>query len=181
MASQHLTLTHDEQKQIDTLHSQLSAPSVADVDVCSIWGMIKPFWGIISKAVALIPEVGIIISGILSTLAMGLDLYCRGSRTSAASTSGGGSQGDENEQIVAAGQSVLSSLSGGSASSASASSSQASAASGGGAAQFCDAWQRLKPYWNTIISIVKRIPLVGSKIADILNRLAAALNTICAG
>jgi hypothetical protein len=165
-------LSKHEQEQIEELHKQLvggtAAAAAAGVDVCGIWHTIKPFWSIIIKAVGLIPRVGSIIAAALSALAAGLDIFCKGGAHAAAADAGGASLSSDEEQQLHKMHAELFGGGGG-----------AKAASAGGVPPFCAAWAKIKPYWNTILSAIRHIPFVGGKIADILQKLGQALDTLC--
>jgi len=166
------TLSQHEQTQIEELHAQLvggaGGAAAASVDVCSVWKTIKPFWGIIIKAVSLIPSVGTIIAAALSALAAGLDLFCKGGAHAAAAEAGAASVSSDEEQQL---QQMHAQLFGGGGG--------AKAAAASTAPPFCAAWAKIKPYWNTILSVIRKIPFVGGKIADILQKLGQALDSLC--
>jgi hypothetical protein len=165
-------LSEHEQKQIEELHHELvggaAGAAAASVDVCGIWKTIKPKWGIIIKVVSLIPRVGTIIAAALSALAAGLDIFCKVGAHAAAAEAGVASVSDDEEQKL---QQMHAELFGGGGG--------AKAAAAGSQPPFCAAWAKIKPFWNTIISVIRKIPFVGGKIADVLQKLGQALDSLC--
>jgi hypothetical protein len=165
-------LSEHEQQQIEELHQKLvtgtAAAAAAGVDVCGIWKTIKPYWSIIVKAVGLIPRVGGIIAAALTALGSGLDLYCGGGHAAAAEGGSASLSADEEQQLHKLHADLFGGGGGGKGAAAN-------------APQFCAAWAKIKPYWNTIISVIRKIPFVGGKIADVLQKLGQALDAICAG
>ncbi|HEV7427464.1 MAG TPA: hypothetical protein VGQ46_13955 [Thermoanaerobaculia bacterium] len=167
-------LSEHEQKQIEELHHKLvgggtAGATAASVDVCGIWHTIKPRWGIIIKLVSLIPGVGTTIAAALSALAAGLDLFCKGGAHAAAADAGGSSVSADEEQQL---QKMHAELFGGGDAVKGASAAAA-------APPFCATWKKIKPFWNTILSVIRKIPIIGGKIADILQKLGQALDAIC--
>lgn len=45
----------------------------------------------------------------------------------------------------------------------------------------CDIWRLIKPYWPTILRLVRLIPRVGDRIARILEMLGQGLDLFCGG
>ncbi len=45
----------------------------------------------------------------------------------------------------------------------------------------CAIWRLIKPYWPVILNLVKLIPIVGAKVADILAKLGNVLDLFCTG
>jgi hypothetical protein len=151
------SVTADEQRSIDELHASLSIPSfdAGAVDLCSIWGTVEPYWGTIVSVATKIPIVGKTVAALLSAFGKALDACCpnmQGVDASAASD-------PDHQQIEAAFGAVF---------------GQAA-----GEKPCCNIWKKIKPYWGAIVAVVKRIPGVGTKLADILTKLGAALDQFC--
>jgi len=165
-------LTEQETQQLDELSRSLSTGTeAAAVDVCGIWRKIRPYWSIIVKAVGFIPRVGPAIAAILQTLGAGLDAYCKTARE--ATAEGGVDVTDEEEREI---NQAFSEVFGYSLTGAATKGGGAEAA---GEPPFCAAWRRLKPYWPTILRVIGKIPIVGSKIAAVLTALGRALDELC--
>ena len=48
-----------------------------------------------------------------------------------------------------------------------------------GPIDICEVWRLIKPYWPLILKLVRHIPKVGDKIADILEKLGQWLDLFC--
>jgi len=47
------------------------------------------------------------------------------------------------------------------------------------AVDICGLWRLIKPFWSIILTLVRLIPRVGDKIADILQKLGQGLDAFC--
>jgi hypothetical protein len=65
-----------DQTQIDDLQARLDRASKAAIDICAVWGDIKPAWPTVVKLAKLIPKVGAKVSDILQRVGHLLDAYC---------------------------------------------------------------------------------------------------------
>ncbi|HVF58198.1 MAG TPA: hypothetical protein VNJ70_00040 [Thermoanaerobaculia bacterium] len=48
-----------------------------------------------------------------------------------------------------------------------------------GKVDICEVWRKVKPIWPIIIRFVRRIPVIGEKLARILEYLGQALDLFC--
>lgn len=145
-----------ERKQIEELHAALTGPkAAAAVDICAIWNVAEPYWPAIVAAATRIPKYGKALGAILGALGKALDACCPEAAKAAEAVETSGAEATAIEESYAA------------------------IFGAAGAKPCCDLWNKLKPKWNDIITWVRRIPVIGDRLADILQRIGEALDRFC--
>jgi hypothetical protein len=153
-----------EQQQINELHDKMFGPhavaAAGVVDLCSVWHMVAPYWSVIVKAAAAIPIVGGAIAAVLSAFAVAMNACCPAAQPAAAGAGAIQVSQHEQDQIHAAHAALF-------------------GATAAGEKPCCNIWKKVKLYWPIIVTVVGKIPVIGTKIADILKKLGESLDKFC--
>jgi hypothetical protein len=157
-----------ELKQIDELHAALTGPTAAAaVDLCGIWKVAAPYWGTVVSIVSKVPVIGWIVGPLLTAFGAAMNACCPNTKHATAAA-GIDVSADEVQHLSHAYLEVFGVSAGGSGAAAAASSKPC-----------CNIWDKVKKYWPTIVSVVSKIPVIGSKIGPVLKALGDALNNFC--